>query len=127
MIEWLIKAMYSLNSFIVIGAGVIVITRTGAGWIATLSSSIMVLAAMVSLYALWNALVRLEFIATWFIGVGLGAYVGFAWLAVYAGESSFTRGAVSSMALTLLVAKGLSLWRLVLQINTIEQRIENNG
>lgn len=127
MIDTLLKLLYSLTKAFVVVAGVYVVTQPPYNWLGTTSNSIMVVAALISIYAIWTNRVQLEYVAIWFIGVGLGAYVGFSWVAVMFDGAPLARAAVASMALTLLAARGLSLWRLVLQINTIEKRREDNG
>ncbi len=126
MIDRTIDVMYSLNKALVVASGMWVILVPPHEWIGTLSSSIMVIAALLSIYAIWTRKHSLEFICLWFVCVGIGAYTGFVWAAFHTGDVTFARAAITTMLLTMLVARGLHLWRLVKQITQIERRIENH-
>jgi hypothetical protein len=126
MIDRVIDTLYSMSKSLVIASGMWVIIEPPHEWIGTISSAVMVIAGLVSIYAIWARKPSLEFVALWFVCVGIGAYTGFVWAAFIAGGVTFARAAVTTMLLIMLVARGLHLWRLVKQINLIERRIENH-
>jgi hypothetical protein len=112
--DFLLKCVYSLNKLLVVIAGVYIVLMPPFTIIGTASSSIMVLAAIVSVYSIWALKPEIEFVSVWFVICGLGVYTGFAWT-----EGSILRGAVASMALALLTARGLQVGFLVAQINKV--------
>lgn len=127
VIDRAIDFLYSLSKALVVASGMWVILEPPHEWIGTLSSAIMVVAAIVSIYAIWTKKYALEFVCLWFVCVGIGAYTGLVWTAfIVSSDVTFARAAVTTMLLIMLVARGLHLWRLVKQITQIERRIENH-
>lgn len=126
MIDRAIDSLYSLAKFMVVVAGLYIIVTPPYELIGTISSAIMVIAAMVAIYAIWSRKPSVEFVALWFVATGIATYTGFVWTAFILDEASLARASVSTMALLLLAARGLHLWRLVKQISIIERRIEDH-
>lgn len=129
MIRMLTDALYSLNKLLIVIAGVYIISTPPLNWIGTLSSSIMVVAALVSIYAIWARKPSIEFVSLWFVCVGLGAYAGLTWGVFDLGDATLSRAIVATMPLILLVARGVHLWEVMNQLKeltVLERRIEDN-
>jgi hypothetical protein len=126
MIDKVIDVFYSGAKMLVVIAGLNIIFTPPFFWVGTISAAVMVIAALVSIYAIWTFNPAVEFVALWFVWSGIGAYTGFVMTSYFTGgDASLTRVAVCGMALFLLAARGLHLWRLTKQVNNIERRFNN--
>ena len=112
--DFILKCLYSVNKFLVVLAGLYIVLQPPFTWSGTVSSGIMVLAGIVSIYSIWARKPEIEFISVWFVICGLGVYTGYAWV-----EGNILRGSVASMALVLLTARGLQVGYLVAQMNKV--------
>lgn len=86
----------------------------------------MIIAAVVSIYAIIRNRIQMEFVSLWFVLAGIGMYVGFAWGFVDEGNGNVTRASVASMAFVLLVARALTIWRDLKRMVELERRIEDH-
>jgi len=126
MYDIILKLLYSVNKLFVIIAGVYIVFWPPFSWVGTVSSAIMAAAGAVSIYAIWTHKYALEFISLWFVCAGVASYAGFMWQSIGDGESTLARAAIASMALVMLIARGVTLWRLVSDLDKFEGQL-NNG
>lgn len=126
MTDTVLKVLYILNKVFVVIAGTYITFRPPFTWIGSVSGAIMIVAGLICIYAIWSTKYAVEFVSLWFVSAGVAAYTGFMWQAVGNGEDHLVRATVASMALVMLVARGIILWRLVYDLNKIERGLENN-
>lgn len=119
--------LYTINKLLVVIAGAYVVFWPPFTWVGTVSSAIMLIAAMVSIWAIWKHRYAVEFVSLWFVATGIAGFAGFQLVGLFEGERTIAQTCVAFMALALLAARGLSLYRLTRQINTVERLIEDNG
>ena len=127
MIDTIIKGLYVFNKFLVVAAGVYIMLAPPFTWVGSLSSGSMIIAAIVSIYAIIRNRIRMEFVSLWFVLAGIGSYVGFVWGFVDGGDGNVTRASVASMAFVLLIARALTIWRDIKRMAELERRIEDHG
>lgn len=121
MIDNILKVIHTLVKTFAAAAGIYIVSQPPFTWIGTVSSAVMVIAALVCIYAIWARKFAVEFVALSFIMVGLGAYTGFAWT-----EGNVLRGSVATMAGLLITARGIQLGYLVYLIGKAERRLEGH-
>lgn len=126
-IEHALNILYTINKLFVVIAGAYVVFWPPFTWVGTISSAIMLIAGLVSIWAIWAKAYAIEFVALWFVATGIAAFAGFQLVGLFGGERTVAQACVAFMALTLLGARGLSLYRLTKQMKNVERLIEENG
>lgn len=127
MIDTVIKSLYIVNKLFVVAAGLYIVIAPPFFWVGSISSVIMIIAAVVSIYAIIEDKVVLEFVALWFVLAGVGSYVGFVWGFLDGSDGNVARASIASMTFVLLVARALTLWRDIKRMAELERRIEDHG
>ena len=110
MIDILLKGLYTLDKLFVLAIGIYIVFWPPFYLVGTVSSSIMSVAAVVSIWAIWANRHDVEFVALSFVCVGVAAYAGFSITAAWEGDESITRSGIACMTLTLLAARAVQLW-----------------
>lgn len=101
-----IKTTYIINKIWVLLIGGYIAFYPPFTWVGTISSIIMMVAALISIWAIAVENYDAEFVALWFVNCGLGSYVGFQLINLAAGEGNIARLGVSLIALTLMIGRG---------------------
>lgn len=126
-IEHALNILYTLNKLLVVIAGTYVVFWPPFTWVGTVSSAIMLVAGLVSIWAIWAKAYVVESVALWFVATGIAAFAGFQLEGLFEGDRTVAQASVAFMALILLAARGLSLYRLTQQMKNVERLIEENG
>lgn len=109
------KIFYTINKLLVFIAGAYIVFWPPFTLTGTLSSIVMMIAAAISVYAIWSNKPDVEFVSLWFVICGIGTYAGY----TYISGEFFVRSIIASMLLVMLIARGSMLWRLIRQNYTL--------
>lgn len=123
MTDTIDKLLYSFLKVLVLFAGGYIVFYPPYTFIGTASSAIMMVAALVSIYAIWTDKPDIEFVSLWFVICGVAAYAGFVWIA----QDTFLRSLVAAMLLVMLIARGRLLWRMAKQHYALERLLKEDG
>jgi hypothetical protein len=111
-LETRMKTTYIINKLLVLLIGGYIAFYPPFTWVGTISSAIMMVAALIAVWAIAVENYDAEYVALWFVNCGLGSYVGFQLINLAAGESNVARVGVALMALTLMIGRGQHIGQL---------------
>lgn len=120
-IEARIKTTYIINKLFVLMIGGYIAFYPPFTWVGTISSSIMMVAALISIWAIAVENYDAEYVALWFVNCGLGSYVGFQIINLSVGESNVARAGVALMAFTLMVGRAQHISQLRQRLMDMER------
>lgn len=120
-IEARIKTTYIINKLFVLMIGGYIAFYPPFTWVGTISSSIMMVAALISIWAIAVENYDAEYVALWFVNCGLGSYVGFQIINLSVGESNVSRAGVALMAFTLMVGRAQHISQLRQRLMDMER------
>ncbi len=126
-VEHALNIVYTFNKLLVVIAGAYIVFWPPFTWVGTVSSAIMLVAAMVSVWAIWKNEYVIELMSLGFVATGIAGFAGFQLLGLFEGERTVAQACVAFMALSLLTGRALSLYRLTKQMKNVEGLIEQNG